>query len=166
MGIELNGRFVALGVSGFSLLGGSGLRVFLLPLVVLEPVVVGSVWSVLVVGAMDAWVVALPPVLGVLVVVWQGTALVVADELFLLNCQMLAAFRALKALESLTLLLWRRLLQARNVVGASTVVPQPVLFAGFFPAGLSGREVGEIVLLAPVALRAEDLAPDCLLWQR
>jgi hypothetical protein len=93
VGIELSGGLVALCVGCFSLVGGGGLGVLLLPLVVREPVVVGSVRSVLVVGTMDARVVALPPVLWVFVVVWQGTALVVTDELFLLNYRKLVACR-------------------------------------------------------------------------
>ena len=161
--IELSGGLVALCVGRFSLLGGGGLRILLLPLLVREPVVVGSVWSVPVIGAMDARVVALPPVLGVFVVVWQGSALIVTDELFFLNCQTLAASQFLPSFEKLTLLLGRGLLQPRNVVCASTIVPQPVIVAGFLPAGLSGLEVGEVVLLTPLVLGAEDLAPCSLL---
>lgn len=163
MDIELSGRLVALGIGRFSLLGGGGLRVLLLPLVVREPVVVGSVRSVLIVGPVDARVVALPPVLGVFVVVWQRTALIVTDELFLLHCQMLAASRLCSAFGNLTGPLGRGLLQPRNVVRASTVVPQVVITAGLLPAGLSGLEVGEVVLLASVVLGAKDLAPGSLL---
>jgi hypothetical protein len=112
---------------------------------------------------MDTRVVALPPVLGVFVVVWQGTALVVTDELFLLHCQMLAASRLCSTFGNLTLLLGRGLLQPRNVVRASTIVPQVVIAAGFLPAGLSGLEVGEVVLLALLVLGAKDLAPGSLL---
>ena len=68
--IELGGRLVVLGSGGFGLLGGGGLRVLLLPLIVREPVVVGGVRSILVVGTVDARVVALPPVQWVFVVVW------------------------------------------------------------------------------------------------
>ena len=161
--VELSGRLVVMSASRFSLVSGCGLWILLLPLVVREPVVVGSVRSVLVVGAMDARVVALPPVLGVFVVVWQGSALVVTDELFFLNCQTLAASQFLLSFEKLTLLLGRGLLQPRNVVCASTVVPQPVIVAGFLPAGLSGLEVGEVVLLTPLILGAKDLAPGSLL---
>ena len=65
--------------------------------------------------------------------------------------------------EELTLLLGRGLLQPGNMVGASTIVPQVVIGAGFLPAGLSGLEVGEVVLLASLVLGAEDLAPFSLL---
>lgn len=91
--IELSGGLVVLGSGRFGLLGGGGLRVLLLPLVIREPVVVGGVRSVLVVRAVDARIVALPPVQRVFVVVWQRPALVVPGELFFLNCQTSAAFQ-------------------------------------------------------------------------
>jgi len=163
VGIELSGRLVVLGSGRFGLLGGGGLGVLLLPLVVREPVVVSGVRSVLVVGTVDARVVALPPIQWVFVVVWQRPALVVTGELFFLNCQTLAASQMFTICGKPTLLLGRGLLKPRNVVGASTVVPQVVIVAGFLPAGLSGLEVGEVVLLSPLVLGAEDLAPDSLL---
>jgi len=82
--IELSGGLVVLGIGRLSLLGGSGLGVLLLPPIVIEPVVVGGVRSVLVVGAVRAMV-TLPPVQWVFLVVWKGSAVVVADELFFLN---------------------------------------------------------------------------------
>ena len=163
MNVELSGGLVVLGTGSSSLLGGSGLRILLLPLVVLEPAVVGSVRGVLVVRAMNARVVALPPVLWVFVVVWQGTALVVTNELLFLDCQTLAASQIFTIVGRRTLLLGRGLLQPGDVVSASTVVPQVIILAGFLPAGLSGLEVGEVVLLSPLVLGAEDLAPGSLL---
>jgi hypothetical protein len=163
--VELRGRSVVLGVGRFGLLSG-GLRVLFHIFLVGEPAVIGSVRGVLVVGPMDAWVVALPPVLRVFVVVWQGTALAVADELFMLNCQMSAASHVLQIPGRFTLLLGRRLLQARDVVGISAVVPQQILLVRLLPAVLSSLDVGEVVLLAPCSLGAEDLTPNCLLQRR
>lgn len=45
-----------------------------------------GVWGVLIVCAMDFRIVALPSVCGVLVVVWQGILLILADLFLFSNC--------------------------------------------------------------------------------
>jgi hypothetical protein len=88
--VELRvGVIVLVGRCCLSLCSGGGFLIFGIPC---SPVVVSDVRSVLVVCAMNFGVEALPPVGGVFLIVWQGTALVFANELLCLHFCLSAEF--------------------------------------------------------------------------